>query len=378
MAIVGGLITKKNYEKLYRQLKTELGYPARKLFELTDEMVETFIEMSLEDYSSYVNDWLIHQQWVNLQGLDLDGTTDFFTAFTTKTNKFMESFTYAYSKQVGQGTNAPAGTGWELKRDYITISANTQHYIIPAHREVNEVLWETPPAIDQGLVDPFAMSNWASGSFGWSYMGRPAQYVQPTYSLLLAAQDRRMKQRILQSELTYRITGLEDGRKVIHLYPVPGGRREIRDRFGKHYAGRKVWYFYYDTLNADRDVCLSKNDDVVRLPSDPPVDVLKYEKMNSSAQKHIRDLLIGRAKVSIGTIRGTFSGSVGSSTKELTMDYRHLLDEGQNLLEKTQTDIKALLDKISLAQLTKERADISFNINAERQFQPPTFPIMTI
>lgn len=368
------LISTADRNKLYTQVKHEFGYPQRP-FEITDEQMDTYLEMAIEDYSTFVNEWLIQQQWVSLQGLTVENS-DFLTAYTTKENTFMKSFTYAYSKQVGFGTNAPAGNKWELKRDYITTSANTQHYVIPAGREVNEVLWETPPSIDQGLVDPFAMSNWQSGSFGWSYMGRPAMYVQPTYSLLLAAQDRRQKERILQSELTYRITGLADGSKLLHLYPVPGSREEIRDRWGKHYAGRKVWYWYYDT-DGDRDKCLELNDDTVRLPSDPPAATLKWINMNDPARTHVRNLLLSRAMIVIGRIRGFFTGEVGSANKQLTMDYRMMGDYGENLRTETREKVLEGLNKISLLQLTADRAAIAENVNRERGFQPPMFPIMT-
>lgn len=367
----------KEKNKLYLHIKHELGYPLRP-FELTDEMLDSYLEMGLEDYSSVVNDWLIQQQWINIQNMEID-KGDFFNAFMTKSNDFMESFTYAYSKQVGLGTNAPAARGWELKRDFVTISGGTQHYIIPANREVNEVLWETPPSIDQGLVDPFAMSNWSGGQFGWSYMGRPAQYVQPTYSLLLAAQDRRMKQRILQSELTYRITGLESGEKLLHLYPIPGGRYEIRSRFGRHMDGTKVWYWYYDTdKNKDPDKCALENPDVVRLPSDVPIENLYWSKLNSIARRHVRDLLIAKVKIVLGGIRGFYSGELGTDAKALTLDYRHLLEEGEKLRENIFEEVKASLDKISLVSLTRDRAEIAENVNKERGYQPPSTPFITM
>jgi hypothetical protein len=245
------LISTVEKNKLFLKVKHELGYPLRP-FEIENEMMDSYLEMVIEDYSALLNDWLIHQQWVSIEGLSTENS-DFFSAFTIKSTDYMESFTYAYSKQVGLGTNAPAAPGWELKRDFIVTSAHTQHYVIPANREVNEVLWETPPEIDQGLVDPFTLNAWSPGMHGWSYLGRPAMYVQPTFSTLLTAQDRRMKQRVLQSILTYRITGLEDGRKLLHLYPIPGSREEINNRWGKHYAGRKVWYWYYDTNKQGRD-----------------------------------------------------------------------------------------------------------------------------
>jgi hypothetical protein len=154
------LITTKERNKLYTKIKHLLGYPIRP-FEIEDSMMDTYFEIAIENYSAQINEWLIHQQWINLEGLNLD-TADFYTAFSTKSNDYMRSFTHAYSKQVGLGTNAPAGNKWELKKDYIITSAQTQHYIIPENRELNEVLWETPPQINHGLVDPFALSNWSS------------------------------------------------------------------------------------------------------------------------------------------------------------------------------------------------------------------------
>ncbi|MFW5847604.1 MAG: hypothetical protein ACOCVF_01615 [bacterium] len=371
------LISTVERNKLFLQVKHELGHPIRKI-QLTDEMMDSFLEMSIEDYSSYVNEWLIEQQWISLYGLDIN-ESEFVTAFSTKTNDFMRSFTFAYSKQVGLGTNAPSeNESWILKRDYITTSAHTQVYRIPSGREVNEVLWETPPEIDQGLIDPFAISNWTAGNFGWSYLGRPAQYVQPTYSLLLAAQDRRTKQRVLQSTLTYRITGGPQGTKMLHLYPIPGGRSEIRGRWGKHYAGRKVWYFYYDVNENGRKKCLEENDDTVLLPSDAPIDILKWEKLNSVAKQQIRDLLIARSKIVLGGVRGYFSGEVGATEKQLTMDYRHLLDEGETLKEQTKEKIFATLEKLSLRQMTEDRAAIAENVNKERGYQPPRTPIIVI
>ena len=114
------LINSTERNKLYLQVKHEMGYPLRP-FEVKDEMMNSYLEMVVEDYSSLLNNWLIQQQWIGLEGLPKENT-DFVSAFTTKTNHYMESFTYAYSRQVGLGTNAPAGNKWELKRDFITTS----------------------------------------------------------------------------------------------------------------------------------------------------------------------------------------------------------------------------------------------------------------
>ena len=124
-----------------------------------------------------------------------------------------------------------------------------------------------------------------------------------------------MKQRILQSILTYRITGTANGEKILHLYPVPGDRHEIGNTWGKHYAGRHVYYWYYDTNVDNRDKCLEENSDIVRLPSDPPTKTLEWSKMNDVAHQQIRNLLIGKVKMVIGSVRGFYSGELGVAEK---------------------------------------------------------------
>jgi hypothetical protein len=182
----------------------------------------------------------------------------------------------------------------------------------------------------------------------------------------------------LQSILTYRITGLATGEKMLHLYPIPNDRHEIAASWGKHYAGRKVWYWYYDTTGGDRDDCLDSNNDVVKLPSDPPTETLKWGDLNDVAQQQIRNLLIAQVKIVIGGMRGFYSGELGVAEKQLTMDYRHLLDEGEKLKDATEKLVGDQLDKMSQAELIKERADIAEAVNKERGFQPPKYPIIPI
>ena len=378
------LIATPDKNKLFLHVKHELGFPLRP-FEITDPMMNSYLEMVVEDYSSYINNWLIHQQWARLEGMDKDNS-DFLTAFTTKSNKYVESFTYAYSKQVGMGTNAPAVGGWELKRDFILTAENTQHYVIPANREVNEVLWETPASINGGLgLGSGGMDGGFGGVMamggGFGYQGSPAMYVQPTYSTLLGAQDRRMKQRVLQSSLTYRITGLESGEKTLHLYPLPNGRNEIAGAWGKHYAGRKVWYWYYDTENmATKDIkkLKAKNKDIIKLPSDAPTDVLEWSSLNDVAKQQIRQLLIAKVKIVLGGVRGFYTGEIGSADKQLILDYRHLLDEGKELKDATEKLILDELEKMSQVNLTEERAKIAENVNKAMGYQPFKFPIIAI
>ena len=143
------LITPEKREKLFTQLKHLLGAPIRAV-ELEDEMLDSALEMSILDYGQYVQDWLIENQWSSLYGQDQD-VISLTSAFMTRDLSFETSFTYAYSKIVG----LQAGGPYQLKQDYVTLSAGTQIYQIPAGREINEVLWYTRAELNESFIDPF-------------------------------------------------------------------------------------------------------------------------------------------------------------------------------------------------------------------------------
>ena len=52
-------------DKIFRQVKHRLGAPIRKV-ELEDEMMCTLLEISIEDYSAFINEWLIEAQWSSI------------------------------------------------------------------------------------------------------------------------------------------------------------------------------------------------------------------------------------------------------------------------------------------------------------------------
>jgi hypothetical protein len=107
-------------EKLFTQFRHSLGAPTRAV-ELTDEQLCTLLEISIEDYAQYVQEWLIEHQWQSLLGQSIS-TTDMSFALSVRTLDYVQQSTYAYSKQVGLQTNGP----WELKKDYVELEAGRQ------------------------------------------------------------------------------------------------------------------------------------------------------------------------------------------------------------------------------------------------------------
>jgi hypothetical protein len=189
------IISEPERSQFYQKVRHLLGAPLRSV-ELEDEMMDTLLEYSIDDYSQYVQDWLIESQWTSLYNLNLD-TQSLSRAFITKSLDFETRYTYAYSKIVG----LQAGGDWEIKKDYIQLVPNQQIYEIPAGREINEVLWFTPATLNNLL---FGLGGFAGvgngtglgGGGGLAQIGNMAgsYYLTPVFDTLLRMQEVNSKQ----------------------------------------------------------------------------------------------------------------------------------------------------------------------------------------
>ena len=370
-------------EKLFRQLRHSLGAPTRQI-ELTDEQLCTLLEICIEDYAQYVQEWLIEHQWQSLLGQSID-TMDMAFALSVRNFDFMTQYTYAYSKQVGLQTNGP----WELKKDYIELEAGRQVYQIPAGREVNEVLWITPPAtsqallanyggIDYGFGGGFGQMGGGVGTGGAGGAGGAGYYIAPAFDILLTAADMNLKNRIVRSELVYKITAGPNGTKLLHLLSTPGSKLSFGNGIGGagssiNMTGCQVWYFYYDTTNADLDACKQDNPDIIKMPNQVPLSKLDYADFNEPTKTLVRQLFMAEGKRTLGRVRGKFGGIVGVEGAERTMDYDSLLSEGNEekkaVLERLDTRLERLSSTSQLERGAKEATDL----NTSLKFRPMGF-----
>ena len=180
------IITEPQRSKLYTRVKHLLGAPIRSV-EVTDEMMDSFLELSIQDYAQYVNDWLIESQWTSLYGLNLDEQS-LTRAFVTRSLDWETQYTYAYSKIVG----LQAGGDSVLKKDYINLVPGQQIYEIPKGRELNELLWFSRAELDAAFFDPF-MGGFGGfggiglgGGAGFSQMGTMGNYfITPAFDILI-------------------------------------------------------------------------------------------------------------------------------------------------------------------------------------------------
>ena len=355
--------------KIYTRIKHLLGAPLRSV-EVEDEMMDSLMELSIQDYEEYILQWLIDSQWVNLVNLNMSEKS-VAKALVTRTMDFEQQFAYSYSKIVGLQTMGP----WVLKKDYFILEKNVQNYEIPAGREVNELLWFSNQAWTAFGLGGFAGVGGGVGlgadQAGFAQMGNQGSYFMMSgFDYLIRMQEANILNRILGGSMTYRITGLPDGTKNIFLYNTPGGKFNWNQYSG--YVGKAVWYWYYDVGPDDRAACLKANKDIIKLPTDVPLEELSWEDLNVPGKQWVRRWFTAYVKETLARVRGKYSGNLKTPDSEITMDYTSLLteakDEKSKLLEEL-TGAEGWLTRLRPEKVMEREAQIAENLNKHMKFR---------
>jgi len=364
------VISEPERSQLYTKVRHVLGAPLRSI-ELEDEQMDTLLEFAIGDYSQYIQDWLIDTQWASLYNLNLD-TQSLSKAFITKSLDYENRYAQAYSKIVGL-QSSPLGQ-WELKKDYIQLVPNQQIYEIPAGREVNELLWFTPTSMNNALFDPWsfgALGGYGlSGPAGYSQMGFTGSYfMMPAFDMMLRLQEINIQRRIIAGDLTYRITALPDGKKAIHLMQTPGGKFDFGN---SSLRNSQVWYWYYDVGPEDRDACLKANPNIIKMPSDVPIDSMSWVDLNNPSQQWVRRWFVASCKETLSKVRGKYSGNLKTPDSELTMDYTSLATESKDEKSKLWDDLfgaEGKLTRLRPEKIMEREALIAENLNKQMKFR---------
>ena len=349
-------------QRLFKQVRTACGAPIMEV-QLEDTMLCDLLEMCIEDYAEKVQNWLVENQWATLHGKNVSNT-DMAFALSTRTLDMMKDYSYWFSKQVGLQQNGP----WELKKDFITIEQGKQCYLIPAGREINKEMYVTPPATNAALFANYGGLDIGFGG-GFAQIGGGAYgpiggfYTAPAADVAYLATDLTYKNRLLRSDLVYKVTAGPEGTKILHLLSTPGSKLSFGYMGGVGtgigLVGCEVWYTYYDVNSADEaDECRMANPDVILSPDQVPLNKLDYAYFNEPTKVIIRQLLVAKAKETLGIVRGTYSGKVGIPQAELALDYQMLLTQGQQEWQKTMENLEKRLERMSPANMLETQAKI--------------------
>ena len=368
------MVLDKEKEKLFKQVKTALGAPIRKV-ELTDDQLCDLLELAIGDYAQVVQNFIIESNWASLfgkkTGLEMSNQEIAF-ALSMRTLDMTKDYASWFSKQVGLQQHG----SYELKKDFIKLEKGKQVYVVPAGREINKVMWVAPPTTDQSL---FANYGGFGVSFGGGVMGQMGLgaatafggtgsaygmgagiWAMPAYDVALMATDLSYKQQLLRSDLVYKVTAGPDGTHLIHLLSTPGSRLTFGAGGLNMYPlnGCYLWYTYYDTTPDNVDECRRQNQDVILSPDQVPLDEMDYSYFNSPTKALIRQLLIAHAAATLSLIRGKFSGQVGMINNQLVMDYAQLMTLADKIKDRAMTELKERLQRMTPYETMKKQAEL--------------------
>ena len=368
------MVLDKEKEKLFKQVRTALGAPIRKV-ELTDEQLCDLLELAIGDYAQVVQNFIIESNWASLfgkkTGLEMSNQEIAF-ALSMRTLDMTKDYASWFSKQVGLQQHG----SYELKKDFIKLEKGKQVYVVPAGREINKVMWVAPPTTDQSL---FANYGGFGVSFGGGVMGQMGLgaatafggtgsaygmgagiWAMPAYDVALMATDLSYKQQLLRSDLVYKVTAGPDGTHLIHLLSTPGSRLTFGAGGLNMYPlnGCYLWYTYYDTTPDNVDECRRQNQDVILSPDQVPLDEMDYSYFNSPTKALIRQLLIAHAAATLSLIRGKFSGQVGMINNQLVMDYAQLMTLADKIKDTAMTELKERLQRMTPYETMKKQAEL--------------------
>ena len=350
---------------LFKRVRSALGAPVRAV-ELKDEQLCDLLSFCISDYSERVQNELIDNNFVSFYGKKSADLNALMRGFMLRTLDYTKNYAYWFSKEVGLQQEGP----WELKKDFITIEKGKQVYVVPSGRTINKVMYVNPSMTDVAIF--------GNGGFGAGFgvvpglgpvsgpaaLGRGTGfYTSQVSDIAYTAADLNFKRSLFCGDLTYKVTAGPEGTHLIHLMSTPGSRLSFG--FAGMNAGIfglvncQVWYTYYDTSMGGEDECMLQHvDDVILRPDQVSLSDVDYAFLNDPSKTIVRQLLVAKAKETLGIIRGKFSGKVNIPQAEMTMDYQMLIQQGKDEYDKTMETLNKRLERLRPVNVMKEQAEM--------------------
>ena len=363
--------------QLFERVRSALGAPVRAV-ELTDKQLCDLLQIAIEDYGERVQNEIIANNWIAFYGKSVANTKELAWGFMTRSLDLAKEYGYWFSKQVGLQQEGP----WELKKDFITVEEGKQVYVVPSGRTINKVMYVNPPMTDTALF-----ANYMGGGVGWmpglgqvgagyGYGGGMGGfYTTQVSDVAYMTADLNFKSRLFRGDLTYKVTAGPDGTHLIHLISTPGSKLSFGWSGVRNgsigIVGCEVWYTYYDTSDGSEDECMRYHaDDVILSPDQIPMGQMDYTFLNDPAKIIVRQLLIAKAKQTLGLIRGKFSGKVNIPQAEMTMDYQMLIQQGKEEYDAAMDALMKRLERMRPVNIMKENSELLENNNKILGYTP--------
>lgn len=371
-------LSEEERQMLLTRIRRKMGAPVVGV-EIMDEQIEECICEAIEEYSGYVNMWIIQNRFAEMLGVPNE--VDLTLKFISNSMYFEKLFSQTIAEQAGFGMEG----GREMKIDIIHLSAGVQHYEIPADRELSEIMWYTPAFINMFGLDPFSPANIAFTEFGASFAGYSLYHVMPVFDTVLTVQAAELRNRMRGSEFSYIVRPGPDGKKILTLFPPPRPVSSSYQLGGTATPGTLL-YFYRDKSNRYGnpdyvpgnnpflDSLQSNDKNLVSNPATAKLTVISYAQLNNIGQNWVRKYAQASAKELLATfIRGKFEGRIPIPDGELTLNVSDISSSAREEKERLREELKNYLSGWNYDAIIEQRAKIQENLSTI--YSNTAFPI---
>ena len=322
-----------------------LGYPVLDV-ELIDKMIYTCFEEAVTTYGSQVNQFQAREHMLSLQGLSTGSVL-------TQKNIIGSSLPQIIRLSSQYGTEAQSGGNVQVKKGYISASANTQSYDLKtlwadpsesgAAIEIRRIYHYMPSAVAR-YYDPFAttglgLTNLMS-EFGFDGYSPPVTFVMmPAYEDLLRIQAIEINDMIRKSQYSFEVSD-----NIIRFSPI----------FKKEAT---VWFDYVvvgDKQGPGKTFNTSSN--IVSDYSNVPYNHIPYYTINSIGKNWIYRYTLALAKETLGSVRGKYE-NVPIPDQIIKMDGDLLRREGKEERERLIKEIRDTLEQTGMQAQMKKQAE---------------------
>ena len=332
----------------------KLGYPLIEV-ELQSGSMFTCFEESITEYSAQVNQFLIRENMLSMQGSPTSST------FTGRQIIPNMGRIIKLSRQYGAeaGTNPP----YTIKTGSIMLNVGQTEYDLNAlwgsvsesgaSIEIRKIFHDNAPAIAR-YFDPFAGTGMGTYSmmqeFGFTGMSTGVSFLLiPMYADLLRIQAIEFNDMIRRSGYSFRLSD-----NKLKVSPIPTVAYKL--------------YFEYIVVS-DRDDILSgggysasgsSGTGIVTDYSNVPYQNITYNLINDVGKQWVRQYTLALAKELLGNIRGKYT-TIPIPDSELALDGLTLRTEGQAERKNLIEQLRENLDKGSReSQLEKEKNEAEY------------------
>jgi hypothetical protein len=114
---------------------------------------------------------------------------------------------------------------------------------------------------------------------------------------------------------------------------------------------------------------LKANPEIIKLPSDVPLETLEWEDLNVPAQQWVRRWFTAYCKETLARVRGKYSGNLKTPDSEIIMDYQSLATESKDEKSKLEEELKLRLERLRPEKVMEKEALLAENLNKQMKFR---------